>query len=205
MPMVTAATGLRRTLEDLNSFIVAPGVYDGLSARIALSVGLDALYMKTGTGIADSLHGQIDLGICTLSDMRANAEMLSNLSPAIPVIADADTGYGGPIMTKKCGHLGGKILVDKDTYVTRIRVAMQAWQRISSDIVIIARTDTLQTHGYEESVARLRAARDAGRGRRRVSTEMTPQMLFRVCGLDESVKIDAEAGGAAFESGVDLK
>jgi methylisocitrate lyase len=117
--------------------------------------------------------------------MRANAEMLSNLSPTTPVIADADTGCGGPIMvartteqysrsgvaafhiedqvqTKRCGHLGGKILEDKDTYVTRIRAAVQARQRIGSDIVIIARTDSIQTHGYEESVARLRAARDAG-------------------------------------------
>ncbi|KAE8350221.1 Phosphoenolpyruvate/pyruvate domain-containing protein [Aspergillus coremiiformis] len=236
--------------------------------------------------------------------MRANAEMLSNLSPTTPVIADADTGYGGPIMvartteqysrsgvaafhiedqvqTKRCGHLGGKILVDRDTYMTRIRAAVQARQRIGSDIVVIARTDSLQTHGYEESVARLRAARDAGAdvgllegmtskdmakqavrdlapwpmllnmvehgatpsisateakemgfriiifpfaalgpactairdameklqadGIPGLSKEMTPQMLFRICGLDESIKIDAAAGGAAFEGGVDLK
>ncbi|KAK1148970.1 hypothetical protein N8T08_007645 [Aspergillus melleus] len=303
MPIVTAATGLRQTLADPNSCIVAPGVYDGLSARIALSVGFDALYM-TGAGTAASVHGQADLGICTLNDMRANAEMLSNLSPKTPVIADADTGYGGPIMvartteqysrsgvaafhiedqvqTKRCGHLGGKILVDRDTYVTRIRAAVQARQRMGSDIVVIARTDALQVHGYEESMARLRAARDAGAdvgflegitskemarqavqelapwpmllnmvehgatpsisaaeakemgfrmiifpfaalgpaceaireamlklkrdGIPGLQPEMTPQMLFRVCGLDESVQVDADAGGGAFEGGVDLK
>ncbi|GES66048.1 carboxyphosphonoenolpyruvate phosphonomutase [Aspergillus terreus] len=302
MVLVSAATKLRRTLEDPQSFIAAPGVYDGLSARIALSVGFDALYM-TGAGTAASVHGQADLGICTLNDMRANAEMLANLSPSVPVIADADTGYGGPIMvartteqyarsgvagfhiedqvqTKRCGHLGGKILEDAATFVTRIRAAVQARQRIGSDIVVIARTDALQQLGYEESVARLRAARDAGadvgflegitsreQARRVVSDlapwpvllnmvehgatpsitaaearemgfrvviypfaaigpavqairegmeklkrdgipgldkEMTPQMLFRVCGLDESVKLDAEAGGASFEGGVDL-
>jgi methylisocitrate lyase len=236
--------------------------------------------------------------------MRANAEMISNLSPSTPVIADADTGYGGPIMvartteqyarsgvaafhledqvqTKRCGHLGGKILVDTDTYVTRIRAAVQARKRIGSDIVIIARTDALQVNGYEDSLARLRAARDAGAdvgflegissiemarqivahlagwplllnmvehgstpsitaaqareigfriiifpfaglgpacvairegmeklkrdGIPGLDKELTPQMLFRVCGLDESVKVDAAAGGAAFSSGVDLK
>ncbi|PYH80664.1 Phosphoenolpyruvate/pyruvate domain-containing protein [Aspergillus uvarum CBS 121591] len=303
MPMVTAATSLRQALADPEAFVVAPGVYDGFSARIALGAGFNALYM-TGAGTAASVHGHADLGICTLNDMRANAEMISNLSPTTPVIADADTGYGGPIMvgrtteqysrsgvaafhiedqvqTKRCGHLGGKILVDQDTYVTRIRAAVQARQRIGSDIVVIARTDALQVRGYEESVARLRAARDAGAdvgflegitskemarqvvqdlagwplllnmvehgatpditaqeakemgfriiifpfaaigpaykamqeameklkrdGIPGLSKEMTPQMLFRVCGLDESMKVDAEAGGAAFEGGVELQ
>lgn len=249
------------------------------------------------------MHGQADLGICTLNDMRANAETLSNLSPTTPLIADADTGYGGPIMvartieqysrsgvaglhiedqvqTKRCGHLSGKILVDRDTFVTRIRAAVQARKRMGSDIVVIARTDALQKHGYEESLVRLRAARDAGAdvgflegmssremmvravkdlapwplllnmvehgatpstsadearemgfrivifpfaalgpalvamretleklkrdGSPGLSKELTPQMLFRVCGLDESIKVDEEAGGETFEGGVDL-
>ncbi|KAL1848592.1 hypothetical protein Plec18167_002217 [Paecilomyces lecythidis] len=299
----SAATALRRTLQDPNSFVVAPGVYDGFSARIALQTGFDALYM-TGAGTTASVHGQADLGICTLNDMRANAEMIANLSPTTPLIADADTGYGGPIMvarttqqyarsgvaafhiedqvqTKRCGHLGGKILVDVDTFVSRIRAATQARQRIGSDIVVIARTDALQKHGYEESLRRLKAARDAGAdvgflegvtskemarqvvrdlapwpmllnmvehgatptisapearemgfkiiifpfaalapaytaikaGMERLKEtgltgsgkELTPQMLFRVCGLDESVKVDEEAGGAAFAEGVDLQ
>lgn len=236
--------------------------------------------------------------------MRANAEMLANLNPNTPLICDADTGYGGPIMvartteqyarsgvagfhiedqvqTKRCGHLAGKQLVDTQTYTTRIRAAVQARQRLGSDIVIIARTDSLQGQGYEEAVARLRAARDAGadvgflegitsremarqavqelkpwplllnmvehgatpsisaaeareigfkiiifpfatigpaltamregleRLRRNglpgLGEELTPQALFRVCGLDESVRLDAEAGGVAFEGGVDLR
>lgn len=236
--------------------------------------------------------------------MRANAETLANLSPSTPLIADADTGYGGPIMvartteqysrsgvagfhiedqvqTKRCGHLGGKVLVDREAFVTRIRAAVQARKRIGSDIVVIARTDALQKFGYDESLARLRAARDAGADvgflegitsremMRRVvndlegwplllnmvehgatpsvsadeareigfrivifpfaalgpavvamrealeklkrdglpglSRDLTPQLLFRVCGLEESIKVDEEAGGEAFEGGVDLK
>ncbi|OOQ83023.1 putative carboxyphosphonoenolpyruvate phosphonomutase [Penicillium brasilianum] len=303
MSLSSGASNLRKTLEDPNGFVCAPGVYDGLSARMALAAGFDALYM-TGAGTAASVHGQADLGICTLNDMRANAEMIANLSPSTPLIADADTGYGGPIMvsrtteqyarsgvaafhiedqvqTKRCGHLGGKQLVDTPTYTTRIRAAVQARHRIGSDIVIIARTDALQSFGYEESLARLRAARDAGAdmgflegissremaaqavrdlapwplvlnmvehgstpaisaqeakeigfkmiifpfatigpaltamregleklkrlGLPGLDKELTPQMLFRVCGLDESVRLDAEAGGAAFEGGVDLE
>ncbi|CEJ55907.1 Putative PEP phosphonomutase [Penicillium brasilianum] len=302
MSLSSGASNLRKTLEDPNGFVCAPGVYDGLSARMALAAGFDALYM-TGAGTAASVHGQADLGICTLNDMRANAEMIANLSPSNPLIADADTGYGGPIMvsrtteqyarsgvaafhiedqvqTKRCGHLGGKQLVDTTTYTTRIRAAVQARRRIGSDIVVIARTDALQSFGYEESLARLRAARDAGAdvgflegissremaaqavrdlapwplvlnmvehgstpaisaqeakeigfkmiifpfatigpaltamregleklkrlGLPGLDKELTPQMLFRVCGLDESVRLDAEAGGAAFEGGVDF-
>ncbi|KAJ5693138.1 Carboxyvinyl-carboxyphosphonate phosphorylmutase [Penicillium macrosclerotiorum] len=303
MPLVSGATNLRRTLEDPNGFVVAPGVYDGLSARMALAAGFEALYM-TGAGTAASVHGQADLGVCTLNDMRANAETIANLSPSTPLIADADTGYGGPIMvartteqyvragvagfhiedqvqTKRCGHLGGKQLVDTATFTTRIRAAVQARQRLGSDIVVIARTDALQAHGYDESLARLRAARDAGAdvgflegissremaaqatadlkpwplllnmvehgstpslsaaearelgfrmiiypfatigpaltamregleklrrtGLPGLDPELTPQMLFRVCGLDESMQVDAEAGGEAFDGGVDLR
>ncbi|CAI7622628.1 unnamed protein product [Penicillium viridicatum] len=302
MALPSAATSLRRSLQDPQVFIRAPGVYDGMSARLALAAGFDALYM-TGAGTAASVHGQADLGICTLNDMRANAEMLANLSPRTPLIADADTGYGGPIMvartteqyarsgvaafhiedqvqTKRCGHLFGKQIVDTATYTSRIRAAVQARERIGSDIVIIARTDSLQQHGYEESLARLRAAREAGAdvgflegissremARRVVADlapwplllnmvehgstpsisakeakeigfriiifpfatlgpallamregleklkhdglpgldkEVTPQMLFRVCGLDDSLKVDAAAGGVAFEGGVDI-
>ncbi|KAJ5523190.1 Carboxyvinyl-carboxyphosphonate phosphorylmutase [Penicillium frequentans] len=303
MTINQGATNLRRVLADPNGFVVAPGVYDGMSARMALAAGFDALYM-TGAGTAASVHGQADLGICTLNDMRNNAEMIANLSPSTPLIADADTGYGGPIMvsrtteqyarsgvaafhiedqvqTKRCGHLSGKLLVDTETYATRIRAAVQARQRIGSDIVVIARTDALLGQGYEESLVRLRAARDAGAdmgflegvssremaaqavrdlapwplvlnmvehgstpsisaaeareigfkmiifpfatigpalmamregleklkrdGLPGLNKELTPQMLFRVCGLDESVKLDADAGGAAFDGGVDLR
>ncbi|KAJ5163192.1 Pyruvate/Phosphoenolpyruvate kinase [Penicillium coprophilum] len=305
MGLPSAGTSLRRSLQDPQVFITAPGVYDGVSARLALAAGFDALYM-TGAGTAASVHGQADLGICTLNDMRANAEMLANLSPHTPLIADADTGYGGPIMvartteqyarsgvaafhiedqvqTKRCGHLFGKQLVDTDTYTSHIRAAVQARERLGSDIVVIARTDSLQPHGYEESLARLRAARDAGadvgflegissremahrvvadlapwplllllnmvehgstpsisakeakgigfriiifplatlgpallamrEGLKRLKLdglpgldeELTPRMLFRVCGLDDNLKLDAAAGGVTFDGGVELR
>ena len=109
---LTPATVLKNRLQNTKDLIVCPGVYDGFSARIALSVGFDALYMvrtlpsryvvrtthvyQTGAGTTASRLGQPDLGLAQLSDMRAHADMIANLDPyGTPVIADMDTGYGG--------------------------------------------------------------------------------------------------------------
>ncbi len=112
---LSPATILKHRLQNTKDLIVCPGVYDGFSARIALSVGFDALYMvgnisswhfvqayklthpiQTGAGTTASRLGQPDLGLAQLSDMRAHADMIANLDPyGTPVIADMDTGYGG--------------------------------------------------------------------------------------------------------------
>lgn len=183
-PRVHASSKLRQMLATTAGIIVAPGVYDGLSARIALQVGFDCIYM-TGAGTCASRLGQPDLGFASLSDMQAHADMIANLDSGTPLIADADTGYGGPAMvartvsayhragvaglhiedqiqTKRCGHLQGKAVVDTEVFVQRIGAAAQARRRIGSDMVIIARTDALQTHGFDEAVARLKAAAAAG-------------------------------------------
>lgn len=117
--------------------------------------------------------------------MATNAGMIAGLDRDVPVIADADTGFGGPLMvartvekyilqgvsalhiedqvtTKRCGHLLGKELVDTNTYVARIKAAASARARMGSDIVIIARTDSLQSLGYDEALNRLKAAVAAG-------------------------------------------
>ena len=180
-----ASTRLRHMIKNLDHTLVCPGVYDGLSARIALSVGFEGMYM-TGAGTNASRLGMADLGIAHLHDMRTNAEMICNLKPdGAPVIADMDTGYGGPmvidrsvqqyhlagvagfhiedqVMQKRCGHLQGKEVVDIDTYISRIKACVAAAKRLRSDIVIIARTDALQSRGYDECISRLRRARDEG-------------------------------------------
>ncbi|KAI1781236.1 Phosphoenolpyruvate/pyruvate domain-containing protein [Hypoxylon cercidicola] len=184
MAQTQSATKLRQMLADPDKIVVCPGVHDGLTARVALSVGFDALYM-TGAGTAASRLGQPDLGLTTVDDMANNAGMIAGLDREVPVIADADTGFGGPLMvarttekyilqgvaafhiedqvtTKRCGHLQGKELVDTPTFAARIRAAADARRRMGSDIVIIARTDALQSLGYEEAVARLGAACAAG-------------------------------------------
>ncbi|KAI0010313.1 Phosphoenolpyruvate/pyruvate domain-containing protein [Xylariaceae sp. FL0662B] len=184
MAQTKSTAKLRQLLADPDKIIVCPGVHDGLTARVALSVGFDALYM-TGAGTAASRLGQPDLGLTTADDMATNAGMIAGLDRSVPVIADADTGFGGPLMVartaekyilqgvaafhiedqataKRCGHLLGKELVDADTFAARIRAAAAARSRLGSDVVVIARTDALQAHGYEEAVARLRAAVAAG-------------------------------------------
>lgn len=111
--------------------------------------------------------------------------MIANLDPSVPVVADMDTGYGSPInvhravtqyilsgvagfhiedqvTNKRCGHLAGKELVLSDVFISRIRAAVAARKKLHSDIVIIARTDALQSYDYDESIRRLRAAHDAG-------------------------------------------
>ncbi|KAL9095150.1 MAG: hypothetical protein Q9163_006526, partial [Psora crenata] len=96
-PMITAispATRLKERIEKTNDLIVCPGVYDGLSARIAMSVGFKTLYM-TGAGTTASKLGMADLGIASRNDMVQNADMIANLAPFnTELIADMDTGYG---------------------------------------------------------------------------------------------------------------
>lgn len=181
---VPASTRLRQLLKTPGHLIACPGVYDGFSARIALEVGFDALYM-TGAGTTASRLGHADLGIAQLADMRGHAEMIANLDKSVPLIADMDTGFGAPlmvaraveeyvrsgvagfhiedqIMAKRCGHLEGKEVVDLATYEARIRAARVTLDRLVSDAVLIGRTDALQQYGYEEAVKRLKAAKDAG-------------------------------------------
>ena len=140
----------------------------------------------TGAGTTASMLGAADLGIAHLHEMRTNAEMIANLEPdGPPVIADMDTGYGGPLTIsravkqyaragvaafhiedqvpeKRCGHLAGKEVVDTETYLRRIRTCLDARSQVRSDIIVIARTDALQSRGYDDCVDRLRKARDLG-------------------------------------------
>lgn len=141
--------------------------------------------IQTGAGTCASKLGQPDLGFATLNDMREHAEMIANLNTRVPLIADADTGYGGPnmvartvsqyhrsgvaglhiedqVQNKRCGHLGGKEVVDMETYIQRIGAATQARDRLQSDIVVIARTDALQPLGYDAALSRLKAAAAVG-------------------------------------------
>jgi 2-methylisocitrate lyase-like PEP mutase family enzyme len=129
--------------------------------------------------------GWPDLGLVSLNDMRSNAEMIANLDPTVPLIADADTGFGGPVMvsrtvieyaranvaalhiedqlqTKRCGHLLGKDIVPREIFESRIRAAVNARATARSEILIIARTDSRQGHGFDEMVERMKTAAEIG-------------------------------------------
>jgi 2-methylisocitrate lyase-like PEP mutase family enzyme len=186
---LSAAARLRADLADQSKTIICPGIYDGITARIALNEGFEHIYM-TGAGTAATRLGVPDLGLATMNDMVANARTITSLDRSVPLIADADTGYGGPLMvsrtvkeymtagvaamhiedqvvTKRCGHLSNKELVDEDVYLSRIRAAVMAREELAEswpgmDIVIIARTDSLQSLGYDAAVKRLQNAVSIG-------------------------------------------
>ncbi|KAJ6593422.1 Pyruvate/Phosphoenolpyruvate kinase-like domain-containing protein [Mycena capillaripes] len=179
------ATRLRQMLAR-PGIIVAPGICDGISARCAIEAGFECLY-QSGAATTASRLGQPDLAIATLNDFVGAAEMVCSLDPTMPVIADADTGFGGPAMigrtvtkyaragvaglhiedqvqTKRCGHLLGKQVVSREEFVTRIRAAVLARDSMpgGSDFVIIGRTDSAQVLGMDEALIRLKLAADAG-------------------------------------------
>lgn len=160
--------------------VVAPFVYDGLQAMIAQKSGFDAVYM-TGFGTAAS-RGMPDLGLLTMSEMVANARAICR-AVEIPVICDADTGYGNPlnvmrtveefedagaasihiedqIWPKRCGFLEGKQLIPRDEMVQKVRAARDG--RRDPSFVIIARTDALQAEGWGGAEKRARSYFDAG-------------------------------------------
>ncbi len=161
--------------------LVAPGVYDGISARIADQMGFEALYM-TGYGTVASNLGLPDAGIATYNDMVGRVGVIAGGTKS-PLIADGDTGYGGLLnvqytvrgyekagavaiqledqeFPKKCGHMLGRRVVPIEDMVDKIKVAVAS--RDSDDFLIIARTDSRTTHGLDEALRRMEAYDRAG-------------------------------------------
>lgn len=162
--------------------IVAPGAYDALSARLIAQAGFPAVYM-TGFGTAASVLGQPDVGLLTMSEMVGRASALASVIGDIPLIADADTGYGNPINVqrtmreyeragvaalhiedqiwpKKCGHMEGKQVIPVDEMVQKVHAAVDARQ--DPDFVIIVRTDANAVYGLEDALRRGQAYHEAG-------------------------------------------
>lgn len=161
--------------------VQAPGVYDSLGARLVEDSGFEAVYM-TGFGTAASRLGRPDVGLLTMTEMVENARGIVRACQ-LPVIADADTGYGNAINVvrtvqefeqagvaaihiedqvspKRCGHLDGKMVVSVDEMLTKVRAAVAA--RSDPDLVIVARTDAAAVEGIEAAIDRARRYRDAG-------------------------------------------
>ena len=206
-PPQSAASRLRALLATEGTVTACPGVYDGLTARIALAQGFKCLYM-TGAGTSASRLGMPDLGLASMPDMLGNASMIASLDRRVPLIADADTGYGGPVMVartvkaylsagvaalhledqtlaKRCGHLAGKELVGREEYAARIRAAALAREEeravSGGDIVIIARTDALQSYGFDEAMERLKMAVECGADVAFLEGVTTKEQMRRSC------------------------
>ncbi len=174
-------SGLLRKLIEGRETIVAPGAYDALTARIIEQAGFPAVYM-TGFGTTASLLGRPDVGLLTMSEMVDNARRMAQ-AINVPLIADADTGYGNPlnvirtvreyeragvsaihiedqITPKKCGHMENKQVVAASEMVEKIHAAVEA--RTSSDFLIVARTDARAVEGLDSALRRARMYREAG-------------------------------------------
>ncbi len=170
-----------RALLESGQTIVAPGAFDPLSARLVEDAGFPAVYM-TGFGTSAALIGRPDVGLLTMTEMAGNAGRIA-AAVDIPVIADADTGYGNPlnvirtvgayeaagvagihiedqVAPKKCGHLEGKLVIPAEEMAQKVRAAAEA--RARPEFVIIARTDARAVEGLERSLQRARMYREAG-------------------------------------------
>ncbi|MBI4268690.1 MAG: isocitrate lyase/PEP mutase family protein [Candidatus Rokubacteria bacterium] len=170
-----------RTLVDKKQGLVVPGAYDGISARLVQQAGFPAVYM-TGYGTAASRLGLPDLGFAGLAEMADHARNLAAVLD-VPLIADADTGYGNAlnvrrtvqmyeaagvaglhiedqITPKRCGHLSGHQVIPRGEFAGKIRAAVDA--RTDPDLLVIARTDAISAVDFDEALRRGEAAAKAG-------------------------------------------
>lgn len=178
--MSTQAKKLRQLLNQ-PGIVRAPGAYDAWSARLIEMAGFPAIYM-TGYGVSASTLGKPDIGLISAFEMTNAARNICN-AVNIPVIADADTGFGGSlnvvrtvqeyeqagvaaiqledqVFPKRCGHMEGKQVMPKEDMVAKVRAAVYA--RRSDDFVIIARTDARAVNGFDDAMDRALAYAAAG-------------------------------------------
>ncbi|OBF16101.1 carboxyvinyl-carboxyphosphonate phosphorylmutase [Mycobacterium kubicae] len=180
-----ATTPARQRLRDLldtRELVVAPGVFDGLSAHLTKRTGQAAAYM-TGAGVAASGFGLPDIGLVTASEMAERARVLVDALGDVPLIADADTGYGGPmnvvrtvrsydaagvaaiqledqVFPKRCGHLPDKQVVDAAVFEQTLAAALDA--RSDENLLVVARTDARAPLGLDAAIERANRYAQAG-------------------------------------------
>jgi 2-methylisocitrate lyase-like PEP mutase family enzyme len=192
-----------RDLLRRGALTIAPGAYDCITARSIAQAGFGAVYM-TGAGTAATL-GYPDYGLLTMSEMADNAGRIA-AAVDVPVIADADTGYGNELnatrtvreyerrgvaglhiedqgFPKKCGHLDNKVIVSLDEYLAKIQAAVAA--RRDPDFLIIARTDSRAVFGFDEAIRRANAALAVGADMAFIEA---PQTMEEVAAVPRLVK-----------------
>ena len=164
---------LRKLINDKTKPLVVPGVYDAIGAKIAQKVGFEAMF-QTGYGTSATLLGMPDYGFIGLSETTDNARRIAN-AISVPLIVDVDTGYGNALTVKKllydlqiagvsgifledqkwpkrCGHMKGKEVVQKEEYAEKLAAAVDSKQ--DKDFIIVARTDARATEGLDDAIER---------------------------------------------------
>jgi 2-methylisocitrate lyase-like PEP mutase family enzyme len=189
-----------RSLIAPGALLVAPGVFDMISARIADRMGFSALYM-TGYGTVASSLGLPDAGLASYTEMRDRVATIAG-GTSTPLIADADTGFGGllniertvrgyeaagasaiqiedQVFPKKCGHTPGRQVIPTGDMVRKIRVACES--RRDPEFLVIARTDARTAHGIDEALRRAEAYAAAGADILFVESPESEEEMARIC------------------------
>ncbi len=188
-----------RELINRKQALVVPGAYDGVSAKLVERAGFPVVYM-TGYGASASRLGLPDMGFAGLGEMVDQARNMA-AAVSIPLMADADTGYGNALnvrrtvalyesagvaglhledqqLPKRCGHLAGKVLVPAEEFAAKIRAAVEA--RNDPEFLVIARTDAIAVTGFDDALRRAEAAVKAGADMLFVEAPTTEEQIERV-------------------------
>jgi 2,3-dimethylmalate lyase len=180
MPEVKKTVVLKKLLRS-KDFLLMPGCFNALSARLVEQAGFPAVYIS-GAGVASNFLGYPDIGLTSMAEVLENARNIAQVTN-IPAICDADTGFGNAVnvirtvrefenagisgiqledqaMPKKCGHTEGKLLISKAEMVQKIKAAVDA--RKDGDFVLVIRTDAIAVNGIEDAIDRALAYQEAG-------------------------------------------
>jgi len=172
---------LKRLINDSSKPLVIPGVYDAIGAKIAQKVGFEAMF-QTGYGTSATLFGMPDYGFIGSTETVENARRICR-AVSVPVIVDSDTGYGNALSVwklvnelqsagaagifledqrwpKRCGHMAGKEVIEKEEYAEKLQAAIDA--KKSKDFIIVARTDARATRGLDEAIERAKYYKKIG-------------------------------------------
>lgn len=212
---MTPGSKLRDLLDD-SELVIAPGVYDGMSARLVESMGFETAIIS-GAGVSNSRLGKPDFGILNLSENSAQSRMIAD-TVDIPVQADADTGYGNAVSVyetvrtfadagvacvmiedqvapKRCGHMEGKSVISMAEMCSKIQAAVDARDEIGSDLLIKARTDAAGPLGTDEAIRRLNAYAEVGADLTFADALTTREEIQRLCSeVDAHVSVNMGFG-----------
>eukprot|EP00966_Prymnesium_polylepis_P305259 7053984-Prymnesium_polylepis.2 len=202
--MVSASKALRALMRREGTLVV-PGCFNAMSARVLRKAGFEAVYM-TGYGTSLGLLGMPDAGFMTMTEMHMNARYITNAVPGVPIIADADNGYGNAIqmtraireyiqtgvagvhiedqvIPKRCGHVAGKFVVSIDEAVGKVRAAHDVRLQLDPDFLLIARSDARGANGgsLDEAIDRVNAYLDAGADMAFVEGPTSVAEVERIC------------------------
>jgi 2,3-dimethylmalate lyase len=216
--VTSKGTILRRAIER-DGIVMAPGVYDAYCARMVQQAGFSALSV-TGNAVSAALLGRPDVGLLTLTEMVDNSRRIAN-AVEIPVIADADTGYGGVtnvIRTvqefeaagvaaihledqetpKRCGHMAGpRRVIPMEEMLGKLEAAL--WARTNPDFVIIGRTDAAKAEGLDGAIRRAKAYADLGVDMVSVHTTEGEEALKRIAdAINKPLTVNMDEAGKAW-------